>query len=63
LRHHNFAGEKQAIFTEMERAKNILPKISKHVGRPKVDYSKIEKIWIDDYNIKSCLPTDPLLDY
>jgi len=63
MRHHIFTHEKEQIFAEMERNHKILPKISKQVGRPKVDYSKISKVWITDYDLETCQPSDPLLTY
>ena len=57
MRHHNFVDEKESVIKEMSRNKNILPQKTRAVGRPKVDYSKISKVWIEDYNLKNCEPT------
>ena len=54
MRHHNFVDEKENVIKEMSRNKKILEKKTRAVGRPKVDYSKISKVWIEDYNLKTC---------
>ena len=63
MRHHNFAREKQNLFEEMEYHAKVIPKVTKQIGRPKLDTSKIEKLWIEDYNLESLEPVDPLLTY
>jgi len=57
MRHHNFVDEKESVIKEMSRNKKILPQKTRAIGRPKVDYSKISKVWIEDYNLKTCEPT------
>ena len=63
MRHHNFAREKQNLFEEMEYHAKVIPKVTKQIGRPKLDTSKIEKLWIEDYNLESLEPVDPLITY
>ena len=58
MRHHNYDKQHDEIITEMHRHAKTLPKVTKTIGRPKINYSKIEKIWIDDYDVNNCQTLD-----
>ena len=54
MRHHNYDQEHDDIMKEMEQNGKQIQQVTKTIGRPKVDYSKIQKIWIDNYSVHSC---------
>ena len=53
MRHHNYDDEHDEICAQMERNAQIIPKITKTIGRPKIDYSKIAKLWTENYTVKN----------
>jgi len=54
MQHHNYDQEHDEIIKEMEQNAKQIKHVTKSVGRPKVDYSKLEKVWIDNYSVHSC---------
>ena len=54
MRHHNYDHEHNEIMKEMEQNAKQIQHVTKTIGRPKVDYSKLEKVWIDNYSVYSC---------
>jgi len=54
MRHHNYDQEHNEIMKEMEQNAKQIQHVTKTIGRPKVDYSKLEKVWIDNYSVHSC---------
>ena len=53
MRHHNYDDEHDIIISQMKKNAKIIPKITKTIGRPKVDLSKISKLWTENYTVKN----------
>ena len=53
MRHHNYDDEHDEIIAQMKKNAKIIPKITKTIGRPKVDLSKISKLWTENYTVKN----------
>jgi len=53
MRHHNYDDEHDIIMAQMKKNAKIIPKITKTIGRPKVDLSKISKLWTENYTVKN----------
>jgi len=59
MRHHNYDDEHDEIIVQMARNAQIIPRITKTIGRPKVDYSKIAKLWTENYTVKNTRTLPP----
>ena len=59
MRHHNYDDEHDEIIVQMGRNAQIIPRITKTIGRPKVDYSKIAKLWTENYTVKNTRTLPP----
>ena len=59
MRHHNYDEQHDEIIEQMKKNAKIVPKITRTIGRPKVDYSKISKVWTENYTVENCRTLPP----